>query len=253
MPLLRHILALLPGLAAAVLLLIELRAPLAAPPAFLAWSAIHAASFALVSGREARALPFWFLAVPPAVLTLGACAFLFLIEQSAIAAATIGITVLFVTLSGYTHFLFVRRPASYQPYALESLSLGVNLAAFFLVGASSLGFVSLLALPQWVGATLVFGLGGLLLAETLWVSKVRAHLPGHVFVGALVLAEAAAGLLLLPVSYLVSGAALAVLYYVTVGILRAHALGACDAPVVRRYALVSVLAVLAIVGTARWV
>ncbi|TAK04916.1 hypothetical protein EPO33_02865 [Patescibacteria group bacterium] len=254
MPLLRHILSLVPGLAAALLFTVALREPLGAPPLFAAWLAVFLVSFIVISGKEARSGAFWFLAVPPVALVFGATAFLFLLENRGVGIGVAVGTSVLTALFGYTHFLFVRQPARYQPYALESLSLAANLAAFFLIGASILGYVSLLSLPQWVVASTVLGVAGLLVAETLWVSKVRGHrLPGLVFAGSLLLAEAAAALLLLPVSFLVAGAALAVTYYAVVGLLRAHALAACNTRVIQRYAGVALLAAVAIVGTARWI
>ena len=254
MPLLRHILSLVPGLAAALLFTAALREPLSAPPLFVAWLAIFLASFIIVSGKEARSAAFWFLAVPPAVLVFGASFFLFLLENRSVGIGVAAFTSALTALFGYTQFLFVRQPARYQPYSLESLSLAANLAAFFLIGASIFGYVSLLSLPQWVTASTILGVAGLLIAETLWVSKVRGErLPGLVFAGSRLLAEAAIALLLLPVSFLVSGAALAAAYYAVVGLLRAHALSACNARVVQRYVGVTLLAVIAIVGTARWI
>ncbi len=254
MPLLRHILSLLPGLLVAALFSLELQEPQTAAPFFLVWLAVFLVSFAVVSGKDARAASFWYLAVPPVMLAFGTCVFLFLLENVSVAVLVSVLATVLVTMYGYTHFLFVRQPARYQPYALESLSLAANLGAFFLIGASILGYVALLSLPQWVVGTTVFGAAGLLVAETLWVSKVRGErLPRLVFVGALLLAEAGIALLLLPVSFLVSGAALAVSYYVVVGLLRAHALAACDRTVIRRYAAIALTAVVAIVGTARWV
>lgn len=254
MPLLRHILSLVPGCAAALLFTAALREPLNAPPLFAAWLVLYLVSFIVVSGKEAWSGSFWFLAVPPAALVFGATAFLFLLEHRAVGIGVAAFATALTALFGYTHFLFVRQPVRYQPYALESLSLAANLAAFFLIGASILGYVSLLSLPQWVAASTILGVAGLLVAETLWVSKVRGdRLPGLVIAGSLLLAEAAAALLLLPVSFLVAGGALAVAYYAVVGLLRAHALAACDARVVQRYAGVAFLAVIAIVGTARWI
>lgn len=254
MALLRHILSLVPGLAAALLFTSALNAPLSAPPLFAAWLALFLVSFVLISGKEARHGTFWFLAVPPVALVFGATVFLFLLENPSVGIGVAVFASALTALFGYTHFLFVRQPARYQPYSLESLSLAANLAAFFLIGASILGYVALLSLPHWVVPSTVLGVSGLLVAETLWVSKVRGErLPGLVIAGSLLLAEAAAALLLLPVSFLVAGASLAVAYYAVVGILRAHALAACNARVVQRYAGVALLAVVAIVGTARWI
>lgn len=254
MPLLRHILSLVPGLAAALLFIVALRDPLSVPVLFVVWLVIFLASFIIVSGKEARPGAFWFLAVPPVALVFGTCAFLFLLENQSVGIAVAVGTSLLTALFGYTQFLFVRQPARYQSYSLESLSLAANLAAFFLIGASILGYVSLLSLPQWVVASTVLGVAGLLVAETLWVSKVRGErLPGLVIAGSLLLAEAAIALLLLPVSFLVAGAALAVTYYAVVGLLRAHALSACGVRVVQRYVGVALIAVVVIVGTARWI
>ena len=254
MALLRRLLPFVPGLAAALLLAVELSTPLLALPLFLGWLVAFVLCFAIVSGKEAGSFAFWYLALPPVALVFGACAFLFLIESVSVSVGVVVFTSLLVTIYGHTHFLFVRQPARYQPYALESLSLALNLAAFFFVGGSVLGYVSLLSLPQWLAASVVFGMSGLMVAETLWVSKVRGdRLPGLVIVGAALLAETAVALLLLPLSFFVAGAALAVSYYLVVGLIRAHALAACGPAVVRRYAIVALTAVLFIVGTARWI
>lgn len=251
--LLRKTLPVLLALAALILLAVEHQYPVAVLIALPIWIAASIFSFFIIAGHEGRHPSFWLLAMPTIVTFSGAVLFLLIADNLVVRWVFTLFPPIAIALFGYTLYLFVHQPARYQTYALEYLSLVLNLCGFFLFGASFLGYVVFLSLPQWTMILGLFGVGGLLLAETLWVSKVPSERqPLLVFIGSLLLAQAAMAALLLPTSFLVGGALLALTYYVVVGFMRAHALGSLDKVVVRRYALTSLVSLVILLATARW-
>ncbi len=251
--LLRKTLPIVLALAAFVLLALEHQYPIAVLVALPVWIAVSIVSFFLIAAHEARHPSFWLLAMPTIITFAGAVLFLLIVDNVVVRWIFTILPPLAIALFGYTLYLFVHQPARYQTYALEYLSLVLNLCGFFLFGASFLGYVVFLSLPQWTMIVGLFGIGGLLLAETLWVSKVPSERqPLMVLLGSLLLAQAATAALLLPTSFLVGGALLALSYYVITGFMRAHALGSLDTVVVRRYALTSLLSLAVLLTTARW-
>lgn len=251
--LLRKSLPVILALAAGALLIAEVRYPVFVLSALPIWIGAYVLTFVVMSGREKRHASFWLLAVPPILVCAASVLFLLIVDNTAVRWVFTIVPPIAIGLFGYTQYLFVHQPARYQPYALEYLSLTMNAMGFFLISTSFIGYVIFVSLPQWVMIVGIFGLSGLLIAETLWVSKVpSARQPTLILVGSLLLTQAASAVLLLPTSFLVGGALLTLLYYLVVGLFRAHALASCDRIVIQRYVGVSTLAVVLIFASARW-
>lgn len=251
--LLRKIVPFVLAVSAFALLVVEPRYPFFTLLALPIWIAAAALGFAILAGHEGRHSAFWLLLAPLVVIFSSAVFFLLIVDNAAVHWIFTIVPPIGIALFSYTLYLFVQQPARYQPYALEHLSLILNLCSFFLLSASFLGYAIFLSLPQWTVVVGLFGLAGLLMAETMWVSKVPSERqPLLVFLGSLLMAEAAVAALLLPTSFLVGGAILALAYYTLTGLFRSHALGSLDARVMWRYAGISVLSVLVVLITARW-
>lgn len=221
-------------------------------PAVLAFLAIP-----LFFGRlllwEFKRPAFWIFLGTPCFLLVSSLMFFVLLE-SATGLWILAVAVsLLLTLYAENLFAFYHLPSAYQAYALEFLSLvSYVLSAFFFTGSAYMGQM-FLELPFWIPAIVIFFIVLGATSAVFWVSKIGFE-TGLLFAvtGSLIMTEAYLALALLPTSFVTNAAVFAVLWYLYLGVARAHVLEDLGRGVLERYLLIGGILLALIFGTARW-
>ena len=87
-----------------------------------------------------------------------------------------------------------------------------------------------------------------------WVSKIESAVSTRFAVsGAIILTELYMALSQLPTSYIANAAAFTVMLYLFLGLSRAQVLEKLSKPVMQRYVFISIVLLIVIFGTARWI
>ncbi len=203
---------------------------------------------------EFKRFSFWIFLATPLFYNLSAL-FLFLFLENLSAQIILGsLVTLGVWLYAENLFAFYHLPSSYQAYALEYLSLVIYLLSAFFFTSGAYATELFLQLPSWVPALAVFW--AVLFATTgvFWVSKVAQEVSTpFALVGAVILAELYVVLAYLPTSFITNAAIFTILFYLFLGLSRAHVLEKLTGLVLRRYLIIGSIFLLVVLLTARWV
>lgn len=202
---------------------------------------------------EFRRPAFWIFLGTPCFLLIAALMFFLLLESETGSWILATVVTLLLGLYAENVFAFYHLPSNYQAYALEFLSLVCYvLSSFFFTGSAYMGQM-FLELPFWIPALVVFFIVLGATSAVFWVSKIGFE-TGLLFAvpGSLIMTEVYIALALLPTSFVTNAAAFAVLWYLYLGVARAHVLEDLERGVLRRYAITGALLLLVIFGTARW-
>ena len=209
--------------------------------------------FCRLAEWRASSFLFWALVgIPGVFLASGFGTFLFL--EGGMQRTALAILVTFFSfLFAEQVFAYVHAPTRYQAYAIEHLSLVLNVLSVFFVGIAAFGSQIFLQPPLWLLIPCFAALVFFLCYATLWVSKVD-HKPArtHASVGALLLTELFVVILFLPTGYYANAAFLAICLYVFLGLSRARFLQKLSPAVAWRYAGFGIGFFLLIAATAPW-
>ena len=190
----------------------------------------------------------------PAAFFISALTYLLLQESQIVMFVAAGLTALFLALFWEHVFRFVHLPGTYQPYSLEQTSLVLHFISVFFLAEVFYGLNTFLQVPIWLLTIVAAVVAGIFVYETLWMSKLRDKLSIRVAaIGALLFAELFWALSLLPTSFKVNAAVLAVLFYVFLGLVRASLLQRLTQEVLRRYVLIGGGLIFLLFVTAQWI
>ena len=206
-------------------------------------------------GFSPRSFQFWMLVGTP-LLFLGSSFGLMLFLENANAEIALAVVVsLFVFFFAEHVFSYVHLPANYETYAIEHLSLVLNVASVFFVSVMAFGmrvFLTIYA-PLWLLSGLFFVVSLFVIFGTLWASKVdlsKARL--YALCGALLVTEIFLSVTYLPTGFYTNAAFLALTAYLFLGLTRARFVESLSKSTVRRYVVTGVILLVMILGTARW-
>lgn len=160
-----------------------------------------------------------------------------------------------ILLWAYLEVIYLRfhyRP-KYEPYALENITIHLDLAAIFLVASSFFSLSVFLGFSRF-NLVLAFGAITVLLAiQLVWASGTTLKTGWHYLaVISLITTELFYAVSLLPTSVYVNGLLVAIGYYSMAGLARNWLLDIREEKVVRRYLLISSVSLILILITAKW-
>jgi len=209
--------------------------------------------FARLGEWKWRTFTFWYLlGAPVCFLASGFGMSLFLESfwpRFFVAACVVGLSWLF----GENVFTFLHLPAKYRAYAIEYLSLIMNVLTVFLFAATGFGLILFIQTSVFFLMGICFGLAAFVICGTLWVSKIDHRLALlYGLTGAVLLTELFMALSYLPTGFYANAAWLTLMMYVYVGLMRAHLLEKMSFMVVRRYVLISGILAAFIAATTSW-
>ncbi len=206
-------------------------------------------------GFAPRQFQYWMLFGTPMLFLISSDGLMLFLERS-FAQIVLAVTVsLFLFFFSEHVFSYVHAPVNYEAYAIEHLSLVLNVASVFFVSVTAFG--TRIFLPTYApipALTILFFLIALfVMYGTLWASKVdlrQARL--FAFCGALLVTELFLTVTYLPTGFYTNAALIALTVYLFVGLTRAHFVEKLSPSLIRRYAVSAVLLLGCIVGTAKW-
>lgn len=242
------------GIIIAVAMVFTSSNPLAAPwtlPFLLLVVVILCARLADFRWRDKD---FWGLLVTPTMLVTSAVLIFILADDSSVRLAIALTTALLMYFYEEHLFRFIHLPAAYQAYGLQNVSGVISILTVFYLMASAYATESFIRPPLAILASVLFLALFLVTAAALWMSKVpRERALIYALGGAVIFTQLFVGVSYLPTPFMTSGAFLAVLYYLYLGLSRAHVLTKLSRMVIRRYAGIGVVMLAALILTAKWI
>ena len=197
---------------------------------------------------------WWHVAMTPVAFVVATALFLLFVEADILFMVIPVLAGLFLFFFSEHLFRFVHLPGLYQPYALEHTSLVLHAATMYFLATTFFGLQIFLQAPVWLLAIAFVFVSGALVYETLWVSKIRDTFALRAAgVLGLVLGEVFLVFALQPVSFFVSGAALAIIFYVLLGMVRASSLQKLSDTVLKRYLVTGAALLFIVLVSAQWV
>lgn len=204
-------------------------------------------------GFDYRSWSFWIFFISPLLFLLATLLFFLFLESSLLewSVAFIAIALTWVYLENL--FTFYYTPGTYQPYALEYLSLAMYLLTIFFFASGMYAAQVFLLMPLWIPAITAFVVFLCASICMFWVSKVSAgtSLP-YAISGAIGFTELYLTFSFLPTSFVVNAAALTVCFYLFLGLVRARVLEELTPAIIKRYTLTSLIALILIFASAQW-
>lgn len=214
---------------------------------------LSAILLARLVGWHPRGGLLWNLAGAP-WLFLASGAGLFILVEFPVQRLTLALVVsVLMFLFSEQVFAYVHTPAVYQAYAIQHLSLGMNVLTLFFLSAFAFGLRLFLQTPLYFLAPVVAAAAGYVMYQTLWVSKMEhARALVYAAAGGVISAELFLSLVLLPLGFYPNAAIFAFVAYVFLGISRASFLGQASRPLVTRYLVAGGLLSIIVLVTAQW-
>ena len=220
-------------------------------------SAMTVVVFLLLSrlvGFHPRTFQYWYFIGTPVLFLSSACGLYLFLEYPAERTALVLVCALLVFFFCEHLFQYVHIPANYQAYAIEHLSLVLNVLTVFFLGAFGFGLRMFLQLSLLQLSLGFFLASAFVVYGTLWVSKVdHGKAWPYALAGAVLTTELFSVITFLPTGFYTNAAVLALFFYLFLGFTRAHFVDQLTPAVSRRYLMIGSLLFAAIVGTAQWV
>lgn len=144
-------------------------------------------------------------------------------------------------------------PTAERSTNLENISSFGNFLSFFFISASAYGLQSFLGLPTWQLILVIMSASLLLTYQMIWASRAniqRNH--AYILISCLILTEIAWAMFYLPFNFNVTGAILAIDYYIIAGILRTYLHGGLNGKMLKLYLGFGLASIVIILITARW-
>lgn len=209
--------------------------------------------FARLSGGQLRTTAPWNLMLAPLFFLVSAQGLFLLLETSSGRLALAALASLVLYFYAEQIFAYVHAPALYQPFAIQHLSLGMNVLTVFCAGAFAFGARVFLQAPFLVLAPGVAVVAGYCVFQTLWASKMETgRAVGYGVAGGIAAAEALFALAFLPTGFYVNAAVLALAVYVFLGLARASFLNQLSRSLAIRYVVAGSALTAVLLGTAAW-
>ncbi len=197
---------------------------------------------------------FWGLMATPALFLSGAVA-LFVLADAGSVRMVIMLATTFLSYFYAEHlFHFVHLPAVYQAYGLQNTGGVMSILTVFYFAASLYALGSFVRIPLVILAAMLFVLLLVSASSALWIAKVpRERALTYALAAAVLFTELYAAVSYLPIAFMTGGALVSVLYYMYMGLSRAHVQAKLGRKVVRRYVGVGSIMLLALLLTAKWI
>ncbi len=201
-----------------------------------------------------RTFQFWHFFGTPMLYLLAVFGMIFLFEEQMMGIVLAALSVLFAVLFAEYIFQFTHLPSQYQPYSIEYLSLLLNVLTIFFLSSVGYGTNLLIQMPLWILAPIFFLLSLFVQYGTLWVSKADdAHAKPYAIAGAFLTTEFFVAFAFLPSGLYTNAALITLLFYLFLGLTRAHAHHKLSTKVIARYVITAAILFLIIVASTAWV
>lgn len=196
---------------------------------------------------------FWFFFGIASLFFLSAYGMLFLFESvwvsSAIALVSSSLLVLFSEFL----FLYTHLPSRYQPFSLEHLSSLLNLLSIFFFSCFGFATRLLVQAPLSFLAFVFFCVSFFLVYGMLWVTKAESFRSTmYALFGAIGLTELFLAVSYLPTGFYANAAFITIFCYAFFGLTRTEAIHKLSTDVVKRYVITSLILLLIVGISSKW-
>jgi len=150
-------------------------------------------------------------------------------------------------------YYYLVLPASYEAFSIENISSYGNFLTFFLAAATIYGLQSFLNTSIWLLMVIMLVVTGLIAYQVIWTNKIDLSqgLP-YIFISCLIIAELFWSISFLPLNHNISGLALAICYYMLIGLVRHFLLDKLDKKKIKLYLGFGFTSLIVLLFTARW-
>lgn len=196
---------------------------------------------------------FWFFLGIASFFFLSSFGMLFLSETMWISVVVAIVCAALLVLFTEFVFLYIHLPSHYQPFSLEHLTSLLNLLSIFFFSSFAFATRLLIQIPLLFLALLFFLLSFFLVYGVLWVTKAesfRSRL--YALFGAIILTELFACITFFPTGFYTNAALMTIFSYAFFGLTRTEALHKLSRDVVKRYLFVSVILLLVVTISSKW-
>lgn len=212
----------------------------------------------LLSGRlagwEGKSYQFWNFVLSPLLFVAAAFVLLLFLENTTEKTLLATVTSLGVFLYTEHIFNFLYTPTRYKTNSIEHLSLVMYVLTAFYLSAACFGLILFVNVNLFLLAPVFFLLILFVVYSMLWISKIEHRRAfSYAIAGAIIATELFLAASFLPSGFYTNAALLAVFVYLFLGINRAHVLDKLNQKIFLRYAVLSSLMLLAVVGSAKWI
>lgn len=195
----------------------------------------------------------WALTATPIFFLLSAIGLFVLVEDGVARTAIAIVTTVLTFLYAEHLFRFVHLPAVYQAYGLQNIASVMIVLTFFLFASAGEALATFVRPPLPLSALGIFFLVFVSTYNAFWTAKApRDRALTYALAGAILFTELFVAVSFFPTAFLTEGALLTILYYVYIGLSRAHVLAKLSRVVIRNYVGVAALVLLALLATASW-
>ncbi|GEM_PF-5049815 len=203
--------------------------------------------------RRVRERDFWYAFLLTIFVAVGGMAF-FLVLESVIGKVAVALASgILVAVFAEQLYRWFYAPVRIPSYTLDVTTSLMDVCAIFFCAADAIGLRIFLAVPRWALAPLFGIIAGTLYAIARWIKGENRTLLVPTLLVGLLFGELLWAILLLPSSFMVGGALLAIMWYVTGGVLRTTEAGLPLRRVLPRYIVVGIGLIATVVLSARWV
>lgn len=203
--------------------------------------------------RPWRGAEFWIFVGTPFFFVASSLVLLLFLESAGMKVLVITLSTFLVWLFSENLFIYQYLPNNYQVNALEYLASVINVVCVYFFTAALFALHVFLNLPLWLTApfsALVFFVA---IFSSLWLAKIgKERIWPNTLGGTVLFTELFIVFSFLPSGFFPSAALLTLIFYLFLGIVRAHLRGKLNKAVYQRYLLASAIFILMIIWTARW-
>ncbi len=202
---------------------------------------------------EVRTFQFWNFVLTPVLFLVASLGMIFFLEQPSVIMMIAGLAVALILLYAEYVFQYIHLPATYQPYSLEYLSLFLNLLTVFFLSAVGFGLILLVQISLGIVSLFALFCFVFVIYGTFWVSKAHeSKIKPYTLGGSILMTELFIAISFLPTSHFTSAALMTVLFYLFIGLTRAHVLRTLSTPIIKHYLITSSVLLLAILLSSQW-
>ncbi|MDD5341630.1 MAG: hypothetical protein PHC97_04335 [Patescibacteria group bacterium] len=211
-------------------------------------------SIKFISDRRIFGRQYWDFSILPLLLFINLTFTLFII--SSILFRHVLILAFSVTLFFYLENIFYSRfyEEKYQRETFENFSLFLNLSVFFLTAVNLNAIGIFLNAPFWLVSLILILVNSLLGIQLFWSNKITNKFRfAYLLVLNLIALEFFWCINFLPANFYVNSAVITILYYFIWEIFKARLNEKLEAKLIWRYAVLTVILMLLLILTSRWI
>lgn len=197
---------------------------------------------------------FWGLIAAPTLFLFGATLLFLLADRGSVRLLIVLATSFLAYFYAEHLFRFIHLPAVYQAHGLQNTGGVMSILTIFYLSASAYALMSFVRLPLLLLSSALFVWLAISAASALWIAHVpRERAFTFALAAAIMFTQLFVAVSFLPTSFMTSGALIAVLYYMFMGLSRAHVQAKLGRKVIRRYVGIGFCMLLALLITAQWI